>query len=57
MESIWKMRCLVCGCRYEVERPGHHCKNCYADGNYLRVLTVTHPSTIRPPGIQTDLVA
>lgn len=48
MESIWNVRCLVCGCRYEDEEPGHHCKHCFADGTYLRVLTVQHPAS-RPP--------
>lgn len=56
MESIWHVRCLACGCRYEDVRPGHHCKNCFADGTYLRVLTVTHPAT-RPAPPLSEMLA
>lgn len=35
---------MVCGCRYQDQGARHHCRNCFADANYLRVLGVSMES-------------
>lgn len=57
MHSIYQLHCMNCGCRYREDRSRHHCRNCFADANYLRVLGVAHPLDLAPNDRPTPKVA
>lgn len=36
MEILHRLRCLICGFRYAVRPPSHHCENCFSPADYVR---------------------
>lgn len=47
MNSLVRMKCLVCGFLYATFERLHHCQNCFADHHYVRVLYPPPPRALQ----------